>query len=130
MSVNSGPFDRFSIVHAGFGVWAGARGFGFLPTLALHTVWEIIEAVVHERYSRDHFTFQPEPMMNRIGDTVSCMAGWALNLPDRLKDDPWIGQVNPVRLVWGAPTGIPTSTAGNLGVLKFAPLQPKSLRSK
>ena len=42
--INAGAFDRFSLVHAGFGAWAGSRGFGLVPTLVMHTIWEIVEA--------------------------------------------------------------------------------------
>lgn len=93
-------FDRFSIVHAGFGVWAGARGFGFVPTLLMHTAWEFFEAFIMERVSPDRFVFAPEPFHNRVGDTISCMAGWSLNLGDRLQSDPWVGTTNPVKLLY------------------------------
>lgn len=100
--INQGAFDRFSLVHAGFGAWAGSRGFGLVPTLVMHTIWELIEANYHEKYSRDTYVFQPEPVYNRIGDTIAALAGWALFLPDRLKDDPWVGEVNPTKLIWTA----------------------------
>jgi hypothetical protein len=93
-------FDRFTIVHAGFGVWAGARGFGLLPVLVMHTAWELFEAFVMERADPDRFIFQREPMRNRVGDTIACLGGWSLNLGDRLKADPWVGDLNPIHLVY------------------------------
>jgi hypothetical protein len=100
MEINSNqPFDRFSLVHAGVGAWTGSRGFGFLPALVMHTVWEFIEANYHEKRSPDRFVFHPEPIQNRIGDTIAFMAGWALFLPDRLAEDPWVGETNPINLV-------------------------------
>lgn len=100
-------FDRFTVVHAGFGAWAGSRGFGLLPVLLMHTLWEIVECKYHEVYSSDRYVFSPEMMANRIGDTIAAVAGWSLFLTDRLRDDPWIGEINPLRLAWS--DGIPRS---------------------
>lgn len=100
MALSGRPIDRFTVVHAGFGVWAGARGFGLVPTLILHTLWELFEAYVMERADPDRFVFSRENFANRVGDTLACLAGWSMNLGDRLKDDPWIGTVNPVRLLY------------------------------
>lgn len=98
--LNGGFFDRFSILHAAFGVWCGAKGFGFLPTLFMHTCWELFEAYVMEHAPADKFVFQPESFDNRVGDTLACLAGWSLNLDDRVADDRWVGRTNPLYLIY------------------------------
>jgi len=97
--INAGAFDRFSLVHAAFGAWAGSRGFGLLPVLVMHTAWEVVEALYHEKYSPDRFVFQPEPMYNRVGDTIATLVGWALFSHDRLRGDIFVGETNPLMLI-------------------------------
>jgi hypothetical protein len=110
---NEAPFDRYSLVHAGFGAWAGARGFGLLPLLGMTIAWEVFEAKYLERHSPDRFTYTQEPMHNRIADVVAALAGWALFLPDRLREDPYVGEYRPWRLVVGTPNRLPGRTQQN-----------------
>jgi hypothetical protein len=106
-STNKYAFDRFSVVHAGFGAWAASRGFGLIPTLLMHTAWEVVEAHYHEKRSPDRFVFRPEPIYNRIGDTIAALVGWAMFSHDRLRDDPWVGETNPMYLLLSPKTEAP-----------------------
>ena len=92
MPTNVNLFDRFSIPHAGLGVVAGSMGMGVLPLLAYHTIWEIVE----NYYLKKKFGYlfpdsSADTMVNMIGDTICAVAGWSLNLKDRVKDDPYVG---------------------------------------
>jgi hypothetical protein len=71
-------FDGFSLVHLAFGAWAASHGVTFRDLLIVHTAWEVIEAFFIERYFGTPVTFRPEPLGDRIGDTISAAAGWAL----------------------------------------------------
>ena len=98
--INVKMFDRFSLVHLGVGVWLGSRGFGLIPVLVGHTIFELLENGIKWKHP-DSFPWpSPDSPANSVGDTISCLAGWSLSLNDRLKADPWVGQTNPMRLLW------------------------------
>lgn len=103
-TINEAMFDRFSLVHAGFGVWAGARGFGLIPLLVMHTVWELLENAAKRRYGAAFPFASPDSVTNSIGDTLAALAGWSLSLKDQLSEDPWVGEYRPWRLVWSEAT--------------------------
>jgi len=99
-SVNNKMFDRFSIVHAGLGVWAGSKGFGLIPVLIGHTVWEIFEAHAKKAAPGAFYPFaSPDDLSNSVGDTLAMLLGWSFSLNDVLKDDPLVGETNPLRLI-------------------------------
>ena len=81
-------FDAWSLAHLAFGMWAGDRGWGLGKLLVAHTAWEFTEKYFCERYLQPVLTRHPvynfpgifyyEPLTDRIGDTLSASAGWAL----------------------------------------------------
>jgi len=111
MAINQAPFDRFTLGHAAFGMWAGSRGFGLIPLLVMHTAWELLENAMKRRYGEAFPFASPDSVANSIGDTVAALAGWSLSLGDRLAADPWVGETNPVRLVW-SPSSSPPQLSG------------------
>jgi len=76
-------FDIWSLVHFGFGLWTGQRGWSVAKLLLVHTAWEVFEAKVCERHLNEAlpWMFYSEPLVNRVGDTLSAGAGWALTRP-------------------------------------------------
>ena len=90
---NSALFDRFSVGHAAIGMWLGAGGVGIIPAIAYHTLFEVFENYVAKKYMPDLF---PDPtadsLVNIVGDTIAMGLGWALNLKDTVKEDPWVGK--------------------------------------
>jgi hypothetical protein len=100
--VNKGMFDRYSLVHLATGVWLGSLGMGLIPLLTLHTAFEVVENQVLKRILPQTFPApSPDSIWNSIGDTIACSAGWAVNLKDRVRDDPWIGNWTPKQLMGG-----------------------------
>ncbi len=92
MPTNVYLFDRFSIPHAGAGVIAGSMGMGLFPLVAYHTVFELLENYyLKKRFAHVFPDSSTDTMMNMIGDTICVVAGWSLNLKDRVKDDPFVG---------------------------------------
>lgn len=78
---NQRMFDPYSLAHAGSGVVARSIGLSLGATIALHTVFEIVE----NEYLKFHPTIKkifPDPskdtLINMIGDTVSTVVGWYL----------------------------------------------------
>ena len=78
---NQTIFDPYSLAHAGSGVVARSLKLSLLQTIAIHTVFEIVE----NNYLKFHPTIKkifPDPskdtLLNSIGDTISIAVGWYL----------------------------------------------------
>ena len=92
MPTNVNLFDRFSVPHAGIGVVLGSMGMGVVPLVAYHTVWEIVENYyLKKKFSNLFPDSSTDTVVNMLGDTLAVVAGWSLNLKDRVKDDPIVG---------------------------------------
>lgn len=72
--------DLWTLVHLGFGAWAGSEGWSLGKLLVVHTAWELVEAGVIEpqRRGQPAASFGPEPWTDRLLDTGAAAAGWAL----------------------------------------------------
>ena len=89
--INQHLFDRWSIVHAGVGVYLGWHGIGLIPLLLVHTAFEWFENAYLKGQHPEMF---PHPsvdtLWNSLGDTLAVMAGWALNLgDDQIENKMW-----------------------------------------
>lgn len=89
--INQHLFDRWSVVHAGFGVYLGWHGMGLIPLLLVHSLFEWYENAYLKAKFPEAF---PHPSIdtayNSLGDTIAIVAGWALNWNDsKIKNKLW-----------------------------------------
>jgi hypothetical protein len=94
--IDEPPFDRWSIIHGGFGVVAGLWGIPF-PVVAVITVlWEVFEYVFHGIGEGESFD-------NRVVDVGIAWVGWILFaggvslLDPNKRPMPWLA---PARESW------------------------------
>jgi len=76
-------FDQYSLVHFSTGVLAYFCHIPLIVWLILHTLFEILEcSKVGIEFSEKYLTFlgwgkyEPDNLINTIGDTISTLLGW------------------------------------------------------
>lgn len=76
--INGDMFDRFSLLHAGFGYICGKAGVGLTGVSLLAIAWEFAERDLKKR----HPSIFPHPSQdspaNAVGDVIIAIAAWSL----------------------------------------------------
>lgn len=72
--VNVSYWDRYTLVHVGFGALLGAFGAPGASTAAFAVGWELLEPSLKEIPARS----VPETLQNAIVDVLAVGAGWWL----------------------------------------------------
>ena len=81
--VNYPAFDRWSVVHAAFGVLVGTAGTSFGTALAITIGYEIIENSLKRKVPKAFPAGSSDTAANHIGDSVSFMSGWLVGRETR-----------------------------------------------
>lgn len=77
-TINGDMFDRFSLLHGGFGYLCGKMGVGLTGTAIVAIGWEFVEQDLKERYPHMFPHPSQDSPINAIGDVIVAMIGWQM----------------------------------------------------
>lgn len=75
---NLDMFDRFSLVHMGFGAVCGYLGAGPLLVGVTAIGWEVAENPLKDRFPEVFPHATHDTLLNATGDVLATMVGWAI----------------------------------------------------
>ena len=79
--IDGDAFDRYSLMHGGFGALMAVAGMSWLPTLALAVGWEVAERFLKPAFPdlpwhRTGGELTNDRLVNALGDVAITMASW------------------------------------------------------